>query len=391
MTSSTAQRWSLILLFLSGTSVCWADNTEFFLGGYIKNINLYALYNDGQMLDEPRLKKPELDTRLIGSDLNRLRLESELNFGSYWHSEIWLDTELQQGLISSSQDIVDAEQRGRTNAWSNLTWTLSKGHGYHLQQLFPRALVTLETDQWTATIGRQRITWGTGFVWNPTDLLNPTDPLAVERAEKGGINAFYVARAIGDLSQIEVVLAEDDQRRSGPMYLSAATRVSGNLFNYDFSVLYGRFGKNHTFGGDFAGYLGNAGFRGELAYTLTGGALSASDTVRAILNADYNFPYDIYTLVEFHLLAQPHQRLSTTSPQLQMAAMVSKSITPLFAANLFVLFNADDRSMVVGPTFTFVPNDNIEFMLGSYLFAGDEESLYGPMPRIGFTSIAYHF
>lgn len=391
MTSSTTQRWSLILLFLSGTSVCRADNTEFFLGGYIKNINLYALYNDGQMLDEPRVKKPEPDTRLIGSDLNRLRLESELNFGSYWHSEIWLDTELQQGLISSSQEIADAEQRGRTNAWSNLTWTFSKGHGYHLQQLFPRALVTLETDQWTATIGRQRITWGTGFVWNPTDLLNPTDPLAVERAEKGGINAFYVARAIGDLSQIEVVLAEDDQRRSGPMYLSAATRVSSNLFNYDFSVLYGRFGKNHTFGGDFAGYLGNAGFRGELAYSLTGGVLSASDTVRAILNADYNFPYDIYTLVEFHLLAQPHQRLSTTSTQLQMAAMVSKSITPRFAANLFVLFNADDRSMVVGPTFTFVPDDNIEFMLGSYLFAGDEESLYGPMPQIGFTSIAYHF
>ena len=158
MTSSTAQRWSLILLFISGTSVCWADNTEFFLGGYIKNINLYALYNDGQMLDEPRLRKPEPDTHLIGSDLNRLRLESELNFGSYWHSEIWLDTELQQGLISSSQDIADAEQIGRTNAWSNLTWTLSKGHGYHLQQLFPRALVTLETDQWTATIGRQRIT-----------------------------------------------------------------------------------------------------------------------------------------------------------------------------------------------------------------------------------------
>ena len=106
MTSSTTQRWSLILLFLSGTSVCRADNTEFFLGGYIKNINLYALYNDGQMLDEPRVKKPEPDTRLIGSDLNRLRLESELNFGSYWHSEIWLDTELQQGFISSSQEII---------------------------------------------------------------------------------------------------------------------------------------------------------------------------------------------------------------------------------------------------------------------------------------------
>ena len=47
-----------------------------------------------------------------------------------------------------------------------------------------RGWAGLETERTTLRLGRQRIAWGTGKLWNPTDVLNPYQPLAVEPDEE---------------------------------------------------------------------------------------------------------------------------------------------------------------------------------------------------------------
>ena len=137
-------------MLLALTVVCWADNdessTQLIVSGYIKNLNLYAIHTNGHGSVKPSL---------TGSDLNRIRLKSSLNFGTYWHSEIWLDNEFEQGTMSSNVN--------DQNGWFNMNWRLIEGDSYNLQQSLPRALLTLETDLWTIVVGRQRIAWGTGL------------------------------------------------------------------------------------------------------------------------------------------------------------------------------------------------------------------------------------
>jgi len=366
------------LMLLALTVVCWADNdessTQLIVSGYIKNLNLYAIHTNGHGSVKPSL---------TGSDLNRIRLKSSLNFGTYWHSEIWLDNEFEQGTMSSNVN--------DQNGWFNMNWRLIEGDSYNLQQSLPRALLTLETDLWTIVVGRQRIAWGTGFIWNPTDLLNPVNPLAIERAERSSTNALYVSRAIGELSQAELVLAYNDDR---PNF---ATRFGSNWGNYDFSVLVGRFGLNKTVGGDFAGYIGGAGFRGELIITDPDSS-ELPNLVRFVLNADYNFSYQIYGLIEVHYSNQKLQTnpalknsIANDNSNVEIAIMLSKSISPPLNLSLLSLFDLKDSGMMIGPTLSFSPFDQTEFILGAYLFRGNTTSQFGLLPQTAFTSVVYHF
>ena len=365
------------LMLLTLTVVCWADNdessTQFIFSGYIKNLNLYAVH-----INDHSSVKPSL----TGSDLNRIRLKSSLNFGAYWHSEIWLDNQFEHGTINSNVN----DQSG----WFNMNWRLS-GDGYNLQQALPRAFLTFETDLWTIVVGRQRIAWGTGFIWNPTDLLNPINPLAIERAERSATNALYVSQAIGELSQAELAVTYNDDR---PNF---AIRFGSNWGNYDFSVLIGRFDLKKTVGGDFAGYIGGAGFRGELSITDPDSS-EQPNLVRAVLNADYNFPYQIYGLIEVHYSNQKLQTnpalknsVANDNSNVLMAIMLSKSISPPLNLNLLSLFDLKDSGAMIGPTLSFSPFDQTEFILGAYLFWGDAKSQFGLLPQIAFTSVVYHF
>ncbi len=59
--------------------------------------------------------------------------------------------------------------------------------------------------------GRQAVTWGNGFLFNPMDIFNPFDPTAVDKEYKTGDDMLYgqLLRARGDDLQGVVVLRRD--------------------------------------------------------------------------------------------------------------------------------------------------------------------------------------
>ena len=72
--------------------------------------------------------------------------------------------------------------------------------------------------------GLQKISMGVGRIWNPTDLFNPKNPLALEPDEVDGVFALAYTYAPGTLSQIGAVAA---QRADGSFKYAA--RAKGYL------------------------------------------------------------------------------------------------------------------------------------------------------------------
>lgn len=327
--------------------------------------------------------------------LNRVRLQGLLDVGGVLHTEVWLDSELLVGDFLTTPDYAFRQLLQRPT-FLDLDWTVAEGERYVLQQRLFRAFATLYLGSAEVTVGRQRIAWGTGFAWNPTDLLNPFNPAAIELDEKEGVDAVHVSLPFGALSRLEAVYAPG----RGELEPSFALRVGHNLGGYDFSVMGGAFRNVGTVGGDFVGYLGGAALRGEFAYTWSD---TARNFLRAVVNLDYNFAFDLYTVVEFYYNGQGAARkedydlrqlltgLSFNLARFYVAVSAVKTVTPLLQVGVYDLLNLVDGSTLLGPTVTYSLATNLEFSASTYFFLGPDDSEFGALPNVLFGHLQFFF
>ncbi len=358
-----------------------AQALTFDLTGYAKNLAIRS--------------KSILNKDPFVLNISRLRAQGVFDAGERVHAEVWLDNELLTGDFFQTPDFQLSRLIERPK-FADLDWVIDEGGHHQLRQLLFRAFATVYAGKAEVTVGRQRIAWGTGFAWNPTDLLNPFNPAAIELQEKEGVDAVHVALPLGELSRIEAAYAPG----RGRLKSSYASKVSGHLGEYDFSFMSGRFRGQTAVGGDFAGYLGNAGFRGEFSYTFSG---RDGNFLRAVVNTDFNFPHNFYALAEFYYNGQGESDKKSYNffdlangetfnlAKVYAALSVSKSLTPLLNSGVYAIFNLNDGSGLAGPTLTYSLATNLELSASGYFLFGASDSEYGQLESSYFGSLQYFF
>lgn len=327
-------------------------------------------------------------------DITRLRTTGIWTPSDNLRAEVWLDTELWLGNFLQTPEYQLSQTLPRTSLL-DLEWTITSGTHHRFRQHLFRAFVTAYgPGQTRLTVGRHRIAWGTGFVWNPTDLLNPVDPAGIERAEQGGVDALSVAVPVGDLSQVEAVVALGRNRDQH----SYAVRAGTNVGEYDVSGMAGHFRGNWVWGGDWAGYVGNAGFRGEWAYTRR---VEGASSVRGIANVDYTFGNGLYVLVEgfYNGRSTPpaldeldeRNRVLFNAGRWYGAVSAGKAVTPLVSIQTYGIANLSDGSGLAGPGLLWSLAENLELAATAFLFFGPADAEYGRVKNVYFASVQFYF
>ncbi len=107
---------------------------------------------------------------------------------------------------------------------------------------------------------RQRVAWGTAWVWNPTDIFNPLDVLDFDYEERPATDAIRLQYYTGAVTKLDIAYkpAKDPENQI------LAGLWSINNWNYDFNFIAGMRFKRWLAGFSWTGDILNAGFRGEL-------------------------------------------------------------------------------------------------------------------------------
>jgi len=250
-----------------------------------------------------------------------------------------------------------------------------------------RAYVDIALPQIDLRVGRQRIAWGTAMMWNPMDILNPFDPIQLERQEREGIDAALLDWNLGDLSRLSLVYASQLSGDSG------AARWRTNVNEFDFSLMAGQF-RGDTIGGfDFAGQILNMGIRGEVTRTES---VNYGVFTRAVVGADYTFANTLSFNVELYFNGEgkadvlEYQFARLFSGEIQSLARryaglyMSYEFTPLLTWNSFLIANLDDGSIFSSPNLVYSVSDNAELAVGLQSFTGDEGGEFS-----GFNNVYY--
>ncbi len=253
-----------------------------------------------------------------------------------------------------------------------------------------RAYLKLYFSKFDLTLGKQRIAWGNGLLWNPTDVYNEIDPFD-PKGEREGVSALHAYIPLSDTSSIATVLAFGDTVDDARVSLKA----SAVPFGVDVAVSATKDGtKQRIYGFDLKGEL-------KVGYWLEGavnilkyGADRATDDdfykVECGLDYTFGFGNGIYLALEFFHDSSGFEELNEEA----FAKLIKRERANLSRNYLYMLcryqindfasirpafiLNADDGSFILLPTFNYLPFTDVEIIVGANIFGGKKGGEYNP-------------
>lgn len=250
------------------------------------------------------------------------------------------------------------------------------------------AYIKFSFEYFDLTVGKQQISLGTGYVWNPIDIFNIKD-LLDPTYEQPGHNAIRLDVPIGTAYTLTALYSPDETWEESAKLIQFKGRVSH--FDYAFTAIekgwtfhdYTRFNllqgnflklpeKRQLLGVSTAGELLGLGVWAEYAYNKM--ELS-KDFYELVVGADYTFDVQTYVMIEYYrntlgktdyeeytindwmrLFAQEQKSVTRD----QIYGLVQHPVTDFLNLGLSSVYSLSDNSIALIPTLNYSLSDNVE-------------------------------
>jgi len=358
----------------------------------------------------------EVGEQTIAQSLTRLRTRLDLQAGERVTAVLVYDQQIAAGQLATLENALAASFVPES-FWGAESVIASGRHAVWSQVLY-RGYLTAELGPVRAVVGRQRIAWGEGRLWNPIDRMNPIGPLAIQPDQSLGVDAVDLRWNFSGFDFLELVYAP----ARDPDLARYAARWHGVLWDTDWSVLGGWFEQAPTVGFDGSRNLGAAAVRFEAVWAEPRRAVLEygspepvvpDDFWQVVVSLDANLDVGsgLYLLVE-HLynggalgfgsglagpllpLFQPpgvpasDDRFGTsrvvTGARNLTGMQLGYDLTPELRGDLLSLVDWSGGSLMLFPSLVWSPSGSVEISLGVQVGVGPTRSEYGERGALGY-------
>lgn len=368
----------------------------------------------------------EVNERDAWQSLTRLRTRLDVAITPALSAVVVYDHELRTGVL----DTLGAQLAGdfQRDDLFDLNSEITSSNHAAWRHLLYRGYVRLETERVDVVVGRQRIAWGVGRLWNPIDRFNAIPPLAVQADQSQGIDSIDARYAFDGFNFLEAVYAPGSSRDRARY----ALRLHGVVLDSDVSIVGGRFEKALTVGFDFARNIADAAVRVEAVWTDPHEKVwkvrgekprDVDDFFQVVVSLDYNFALGtgLYALVE-HLyngnalgfgqgkpgtlepFFQTDGTFVTTGSEAvfgtsrvvtnakhQTGASGGYDVTPELRFELLGIYDWNGESAAFVPSARYSPTGSLEVSLGVQAFVGPRRSQYGNASTLVYLLADFYF
>lgn len=330
------------------------------------------------------------------TNLTRLRLRPSLRITK--STKISMEYEIDALYNSRNTGISTEGTEKNKRQLFDLGWTPVNETNLRITHFIDRLYIEQGFRNGNIIAGRQRISWGTGRIWNPTDLFNPINPAVFYKYEKDGADAVSFKYAFGSFTDINLIYNPQEKIRQS----NTGMRFRTNFSEYDISLMGGYFDKRAVAGLDFAGNFFDAGLRGEGIYSVNT-EFSGDNFLKFILGIDNQFTPEFYALLEYHFNGEgktdrneyDFERLAKGEIQNLSKNYICASgtylINPLLSLTLTEITNLNDGSGFINLTGAFSASSDLNLSLGTQVMYGTEKSEYNYYPFFLFLLGQYYF
>ena len=243
-------------------------------------------------------------------------------------------------------------------------------------------------------VGRQAISLGKAYFWNPLDVFLAFGATQFDRDYKPGVDAVRLDVSLGDFSGVNLIgvpgLEDSAAPREGAWYRSAVlARGFGNLRTWDVAAQAGKILGGYQIGGAVAGEIAAGEIdalevRGEAAYFLAQDATGPApdDHLSAVFGLGYSFVEgDLQTQIEylFNGAAEGPRSArfaSIAAGRLQhvnrhlMGGLATYQLHPLVIGSIALVRGMEDGSSLLQPGLVYSAADEVEVLFGAVVARG---------------------
>lgn len=371
------------------------------VSGYLKSFNFFTRTTglNPEMADKPTLRSEAKED--LFNTTQRARLQVKGHWKPSEKSNLLLridyDHQAHFGSFISKGDFRLAQKLNEERQFLDLSQTLVEDEDAFYEHRLYRAMMGYEYEDLELWVGRKQIPWGVGHFFTPTDVFNPFNPTQLELDERQGVDAIDMKHKNIQGNQFEFVYTPPGKRLH-PQRIMA--RVSRDIRDYEVGILGGRVRRDYALGMDVQGNLKEMAIRGEFLYKE---ANFEKDFIQFTLNADYNFPHNIYTLLEYHFNGQgrrspdDYQRDRSVRGDIlslgrnYLGFVLGYDLHPLVRIENRTLWNMDDLSLFFRPELQYEIKRDLLLSAGSQFFVGQSVDEYGSPENLYFGEIKFNF
>jgi hypothetical protein len=377
----------IIFLIIISSTISFSQ-VDLNFSGYAVELPVYMI-----MKDYPAFLPIPVKNQFL--NLNRIRLKPE--FDLWQNARINIEYEI-DALYSQKNLLFDLSSVNTNRQLFNLKWEPVSNGNFKVTDYFDRLYYRQDFSWGNFAIGRQRIAWGSGRIWNPTDLFNPINPANFAKIEKDGADAAAFTYFFGNFTDIDLVYNPQKKIENS----NAGFRFRTNIEKYDLAVIGGYFDKRIVAGWDFAGSILDAGIRGEGIVSMNKEDISDNYT-RFILGTDYQITPRLYGLIEYlhngegmsskfnyELLRLINGEILNLSRN-YLAVSANYTFSFVTSASLLLNQNLNDGSGFISLSSLYSITSNLSLTLGAQLTYGNEFSEYWYFPHSIYSQLIYYF
>ena len=344
-------------------------------------------------------------------------LETRIKNKTFWTDRLYTDVHYELVLSGFDTRAAEQELQNRFGDFAgaydeagpvsddrrlfDLTEAISEDDRYILYHRLDWAYISISPSWGLIRLGRQAVTWGNGFLFNPMDLLNPFAPTDIIRDYKMGDDmALFQTRLprVGELQLLYVPRRNpltdrvewDSSSLGGKLHLAKGT--------FEFDIMAARHYDDYVIGAGIIGYLGNAAWRMDATYTFLEGPASSEDGFFSFVgNLDYSWIWggkNFYGLLEFYYngLGNDDYGQALLDPELAdrvargelftlgrayLAGRINMEVHPLFNVYVTAINNVEDPSGVIQTYAVADLMQDLQLTVGAAISYGDRGTEYG--------------
>ena len=285
------------------------------------------------------------------------------------------------------------------------------------------------------TVGRQPITFGKAYFWNPLDIFLPFDPRQFDRDYKPGVDGLRMDIPLGSFNGFNLVAVPGRELDSSGKYVDHGTfnaswygsallgRTFTTLQGWDLAIQGGKVYGGYQLGGGLVGEIGPMETRLEAAYFWAQDSESlpsplegdlVEDGFTGVIGFGHRFENSLtFEIEHFYNGAGDSNDLDGSFVRfasgniLQMSRnvsgfLISYEFEPIITGQFTALYSWDDPSAQIQPIITWSPSSNTELIVGASINFGDHpdtdasgqvklKSEFGTFPDFYFLQFKVYF
>lgn len=377
-----------ILFFLSAALVARTQDStglpkKLTLSGYIKDLQTLAFDKDFKELVSGNLIHNRINLKWKPSD--KFTAVAEFRNRLYWSEQV----RITPGFSSMLRN---------NNEWVNMQKAWINNRSWVLHTNTERLYVDYRNNKFNIRMGRQRINWGIATTWNPNDIFNTYNFLDFDYEERPGVDGAKL-QYIFKNATAELAYSNTGSKNGN----IAALKYNFNKWNYDVQFISGWYKDHPTLGTGWAGYIKDAGLKGEIQYFFK--TRDSASHLNITIEGDYMFKKGWYVnaglLFNSGGLYQAVQNWDTISLKLSpenpmptkwnILITTAKEITPLLSANMSVLYAPGTNLLILFPSLKYNMSVNLDLDLVWQSFFAEINNNFGAVSNTCYLRIKWSF